>query len=297
MRKRSLASGELRLDGIGNLSTAQKDKKQDCPYAANAKIVATMARSSAIRPLCYLIFFISGAAALVYEISWSRQIGLLFGHTAQAAAIVLSSYFVGMAVGCVIGARWASRGRPLLAYGIAEFAAAAWASLVPVVLGVSESATIAAWLNYPAPKVQMLARAAFCFFLLLPATAALGATLPLMAAFLASRAERDNCSQITHQVSLAYGLNTAGAVLGVVAATFLLLPVFGVRMSGHIAVGMSVSAGALAGILSLLGRESTGAENRFVQVVATPNCVPAMKWHRKMKWNWLPSSQSRDLQL
>jgi len=46
------------------------------------------ARSFGAR-LVYAIFLLSGAAALIYEISWSRQIGLLFRHTAQAAAVVL----------------------------------------------------------------------------------------------------------------------------------------------------------------------------------------------------------------
>jgi|GEM_PF-3089741 len=55
--------------------------------------------------IVWLIFFLSGAAGLIYEISWSRQIGLLFGHTAQAASIVLSSYFSGMAIGYWLGAR------------------------------------------------------------------------------------------------------------------------------------------------------------------------------------------------
>ncbi|MFV2070198.1 MAG: hypothetical protein ACC645_24790 [Pirellulales bacterium] len=69
---------------------------------------------------CYLIFFLSGAAALIYEISWSRQLGLLFGHTVHAAAVVLASYFAGMAVGHLVAARWSSRVSPLLGYGIAR---------------------------------------------------------------------------------------------------------------------------------------------------------------------------------
>ena len=49
--------------------------------------------------LSYGIFFLSGAAALIYEISWSRQIGLVLGQTAHAAAVVLSAYFAGLAFG------------------------------------------------------------------------------------------------------------------------------------------------------------------------------------------------------
>ena len=37
--------------------------------------------------MIYLLFLLTGACALVYEVVWSRQFGLLFGHTAQAAAV------------------------------------------------------------------------------------------------------------------------------------------------------------------------------------------------------------------
>ena len=62
----------------------------------------------------YLLFLISGAAGLIYEISWSRQIGLLFGHTVHAAAVTLGAYFGGMAVGYALAARLLPRlTRPL----------------------------------------------------------------------------------------------------------------------------------------------------------------------------------------
>ena len=49
--------------------------------------------------MVYLLFFLSGAAALVYEIAWSRELGIFFGHTVHAAAVVLGAYFAGMALG------------------------------------------------------------------------------------------------------------------------------------------------------------------------------------------------------
>ena len=66
------------------------------------------------RRLAYLVFLLSGIAALIYEISWSRQLGLLFGHTVHAASVVLGSYFAGMAVGYSIGGHLSKRVRPLV---------------------------------------------------------------------------------------------------------------------------------------------------------------------------------------
>ena len=57
-----------------------------------------------------ILFFLSRFAALVYEVSWNRQFGLLFGLTSQAAAIVLAASFGGMAIGYAVGA-WISNRR------------------------------------------------------------------------------------------------------------------------------------------------------------------------------------------
>ena len=53
-------------------------------------------------------------AALVYEISWSRQMGLLFGHTVQASATVVGAFFAGMGLGYALAARLTRRVHPLL---------------------------------------------------------------------------------------------------------------------------------------------------------------------------------------
>ena len=109
--------------------------------SANAQAVATSNRTIGsandllwIRISVFAIFFLSGAAALIYEISWTRQIGLLFGHTVHAASIVLASYFAGMSFGYWAGAKWSSRIFPLLGYAIAEIVVVAWTFAIPVIL-------------------------------------------------------------------------------------------------------------------------------------------------------------------
>ena len=75
------------------------------PLANLDSDTASIERSWSKDLLIYFVFFFSGAAALVYEISWTRQIGLLFGHTVHAASVVLASYFAGMAIGYLLGAK------------------------------------------------------------------------------------------------------------------------------------------------------------------------------------------------
>src|ERR687885_251568 len=67
------------------------------------------------------IFMVSGAAGLIYEIVWARQLVLVFGNTTQAISAILTGYFGGMAIGSVLGGRLADRARsPLQLYGVVE---------------------------------------------------------------------------------------------------------------------------------------------------------------------------------
>ncbi|MBX9582072.1 MAG: fused MFS/spermidine synthase [Gemmataceae bacterium] len=188
--------------------------------------------------LVYALFFLSGVAALVYEASWSRLVGLAVGQTAEAAALVLAAYFTGLAAGQFLGGRLAPRVPPLLGYGAAELVAAAWACLVPAFLS---------WVGSPVGPGEVDAfrdssggRAAWCFVILLPVTIPLGATLPLAVEALAARGGSRRCGPI------AYGLNTAGGLVGIVAASAVLLVVVGVRASGLLAAALSAACGLTA---------------------------------------------------
>jgi spermidine synthase len=198
----------------------------------------------------YLLFFLSGAAGLIYEIVWSRQLGLLFGHTVHAAAVVLAAYFAGMALGYLLAARWAGRlRRPLAGYGAAELTVAAWALLTPYLMRLLALPPVAALLNHPDPALQLAIRALAAFFVLLPATVALGATLPCIAQHVAAGADG------VRRIALAYACNTAGATAGVLVATFALILLLGVTQSGNLAAALS----AVCGLAALLLARSAGA--------------------------------------
>ncbi|MCC7423276.1 MAG: hypothetical protein IT428_23620, partial [Planctomycetaceae bacterium] len=170
------------------------------------------------RTLAILIFFASGVSGLVYEVSWTRQIGLVLGQTADAAAVVLATYMGGMALGYELGERWRRRVSALRGYAIAEFAVGLWAWIVPWLLALLRSHAAADWFQSPSPIVQTAMRTGFSVLILLPATMALGATLPLMTALTSTSAtSRDRW------VFFAYAANTAGALTGTLLATFWLL--------------------------------------------------------------------------
>lgn len=226
------------------------------------------------RFLLYWAFLLSGAAALVYQISWSRQIGLSFGHTMHAAALTLSAFFAGCAIGYLTGSKLSGRVDPLLGYGVAELAAAGWACAIPCLLGWTESASLFGNAEFGR---QTSARGLYSFVLLLPATTALGFTLPMMADAL-SLSRHGGLSDATgmRRVSLAYSLNTAGALAGALATTFFLLVSVGVTASSYFAAGLSAFSALTALVLYVLqGKSAARAPSR---VQPSPHFCTASSW-------------------
>ena len=83
--------------------------------------------------LVLAVFVLSGAAGLIYEVVWSRQLVLVFGNTTQAVSTILTGYFGGMAIGSVVGGRVADRSRsPIRLYGLIELVLVAVVIATPV---------------------------------------------------------------------------------------------------------------------------------------------------------------------
>ncbi len=86
-----------------------------------------------IRIPVMLVFVLSGAAGLIDEIAWSRQLVLVFGNTTQAVSAILTGFFGGMAIGATVGGRVADRVRsPLRLYALLEIALAAVVLATPI---------------------------------------------------------------------------------------------------------------------------------------------------------------------
>jgi spermidine synthase len=77
-------------------------------------------------PALLVCFFFSGAAGLIYQVAWSKELGLVFGHTAYAVATVLAVFMGGLASGSAWIGPWSERrGRPVAIYGWIELGVAA----------------------------------------------------------------------------------------------------------------------------------------------------------------------------
>ncbi len=185
-------------------------------------------------PLLLALAFISGVPPLVYQVVWTRQVELLVGAQAQAIAIVVSTFFAGLAFGAFyFGRRADGSGNPLRLYAGLEAGAAAFA--LAAFLGLS---ALDASVRVPGPL-----RLAGSALAILPCTALLGGTLPALL-----RAA-GGPSAVVRVAGRLVALNTAGALLGVALAA-LCVPVLGLRATLGAAVclalGVALAARGLA---------------------------------------------------
>jgi spermidine synthase len=180
--------------------------------------------------LLQLCFFVSGFAALVYETAWTRELSFVFGTSELAVSAVLAAYMAGLALGAAVAARIVARiRRPVLVYGLLELGIAAAALAVPFAIqGVMR--IYLGWLGglSAPPETMGLTTALFhlagSFVVLVPCTALMGATLPLLA-----RHAVHSDEQIGPRIGLLYAVNTAGAICGTLVTAYLLLPELGLR--------------------------------------------------------------------
>ncbi len=164
----------------------------------------------------------SGGAALGYQIVWTQQVALLLGHEGAAALAVVAALFGGLSLGAAwLGTAIDRSPRPGRWYAGCEAAMGLWA-LVLLVLMPPASAAFGSLLG-PAPSAAWHAVVTFggTFLLLLPATVAMGATLPAMERVLAQ------WRPAGAKVSALYAVNTLGGVVGVLAAAFWWVPQWG----------------------------------------------------------------------
>jgi len=201
--------------------------------------------------LLLLLFFLSGMSALVYELLWMKELGLLFGNASYALATTLAAFFLGLAVG---GHHWGNRvsrhDKPLRLYGILELCVAVCAAGYFFILDGY------AWL-YPylfalfgdSRVLFTMVKFLLSVIILFPPAYFMGGTLPVI-----SQAAVSRMDQLGTKVSLLYAVNTLGAVTGVFLAGFILPPLLGFNGS-YLAV-MSVTS-LVAVVAILAGKEQS----------------------------------------
>ena len=193
--------------------------------------------------LVLALFFVSGINGLVFETVWFRQLALLFGAHTFAQATILAAFLGGLGLGAYLASLLGDRiKRPFFVYGLLEGALGLYALALPFLLG-----RLGPELGGLAESVggYGLARSASIFLVLLPATLAMGATLPLLVRLVTTRHLKTGT-----RLGLLYGVNTLGAFGGALLAGFWLLPALGQSVANRLAAFSAIVVALIAISLS-----------------------------------------------
>lgn len=216
------AAGALWLARVTPATTAGPSARQRARRPA-----ATSRAIDAPRPaIAAAAAAVSGLAALVYEVAWTRLLALIVGPTTYAFALMAASFISGIAVGSSLGVRLVRRTThaslwlaAMLVFTAVGTIIAAWfaASHLPLVVARQAAAS-------PGFAPLLLREALAIMLVLLPASISLGATFTL--ALATASPGLDTAARDTARV---YAANTLGAVAGALLAGFFLVPQFGLQ--------------------------------------------------------------------
>jgi len=194
----------------------------------------------------YLFSFLSGAAALIYQVAWTKMLALAFGGTTLAMSAVVAGFMGGMGIGAWRYHRLDRRvGAPLATYAGLEFGIAVSTFLLtPLLLALPRAVAYASpWLP-ETPGLENLARIGFAFALLLIPSALMGATYPALCTVLIRSREG-----VDLHLGRIYGLNTIGAAVGALLAGLVMVEHLGLRGSVWMANFMNLGIGLAAWVL------------------------------------------------
>lgn len=196
--------------------------------------------------IMYAIFFLSGISGLIYETVWLRVLSRIVGCTIYATSIVLSAFMLGLALGSYfIGRKADSIKRIIRAYAILEVLVGLTALVV--FLALNDLTGVFKFLFQRLHEnhgLFLLLQSIIVFFALVMPTLLMGGTLPILAA-----AIKKYKVDFAQSMGNLYGLNTLGAVLGVLLSGFITIGAIGEFNTVLIGVGINGFVGMTAWLL------------------------------------------------
>src|SRR6476659_574078 len=185
------------------------------------------------RILCVLFFF-SGAPALIYQLTWQRALFLIFGVNIESVTIVVTAFMLGLGIGSLAGG-WISKKSGIKLLPLLAAIETATAAFGIVSLNVFEQVGDLV-VNWPLPAV-----AAVNLLLVIIPTLLMGATLPILVSHLVQRSR-----QVGGAVGLLYYVNTLGAGTACLVCCTAIFPFLGMHGAIFIAVAINVAVAIAA---------------------------------------------------
>ncbi|MBR9683432.1 MFS transporter [Candidatus Woesearchaeota archaeon] len=190
-----------------------------------------MVKEGGLKRLLLIAFALSGMTALIYEVVWTRPLQLIFGSTIYAVSTMLTTFMFGFALGSYTFRNLADRVKnPALLFAGLELGIGLYGLIVLSLFAILPSIYLSL---LEVPGFQFLQFLLSFAVLIIPATL-FGATWP------AINKAYTQLSELGKDAGLLYSFNSLGAMAGSIAAGFLLIPAFGIRMSALLTASLNI---------------------------------------------------------
>src|SRR5215813_13024287 len=233
-----------------------------------------------VRPILFLLFFCSGFCSLLYQVVWIRMAFAHFGVITPVLSVVLSVFMLGLGLGSWLGGRWAEwwssrlKISPAYFYGGAELVIAVGAFVVPQLFQLGEDYLLRA--GEASSAGYLFVSAIFIVVAILPWCTMMGATFPLMMAFVR---QTDPANQ--KSFSFLYLANVMGAMAGTAMTALVLVELFGFRHTYLIAATINCLIAAVSFVLARFyrgEREPPVALRSPPQTPVQPQLQASRRW-------------------
>ena len=209
--------------------------------------------------LIIIIFGLSGMTALIYEIVWIRPLSLIFGTTIFAVSIIVAAFLSGLALGSWLAGRNIDKlENPLKYYGFIEIGIGLFGLLLISLFTILPSFYLDIYhLTFPNFSLFFAFQFILAFSLILIPTTLMGATMPIIL-----KSYSRDYQKMGRDIGRLYSVNNIGAVLGTIAAGFLLIPFLGIQSSIMVAATINIAIG-----LIILGISKSGNKKILVSMI------------------------------
>lgn len=232
--------------------------------------------ASAVRWVVIPLFLISGATGLIYEVTWTRAFGVVFGNTVFAVSTVLTAFMLGLALGSWLFGKVADTTRnPLRLYAILELFVGLYAFAFPAILRQTDAIYIWIYRTFGSSFYQLsLVRFVVSVVILLLPASLMGATLPVLSRLWAEpNWFGGNKVQTGKSIGILYAVNTFGAVIGTFLSGYILVRFLGVSRTIYTAAAANI-------LVALIAFAFSGAADRKSKVESRKPSAKAKKKSR-----------------
>ena len=210
----------------------------------------------------FCLFFVSGFAALLYQVAWQRMLGLFSGSDVRSVTIIIASYLLGLGLGNLISSRYSDRfsnRQCVRVYGICN-------------LGIAIFAVLSRFLFYDLLFLRLQYLAQFPLLMLgivlvslLIPTTLMGISLPLL-----SKAINRGVAQAASRIGWLYGVNTLGSGIGTLVAGWYIVGTFGYDKAVYIGATFSTCISLTALIIAQQFPNRNSSLPKTTQDIAAP---------------------------